>query len=192
MGKVILIGGSPQVGKSTVAIELASRLKYAYISTDDIGEALQAVVPLDPMRGMEYREYYTKTAPGQLMADIQQYHKAMEPAIRRLVEIHSTWGGSIVMEGWALYPSVIQALTNDNAAAIWLIAEDALLETRLENRPDFFNGILAARNHYLLRSKQHNALLRKQCAEHNAVSISMDGCEPPEVIAEKIILLASV
>lgn len=39
--KVILIGGSPMSGKSTVASRLSALYGYSHISTDDIGEILQ-------------------------------------------------------------------------------------------------------------------------------------------------------
>ena len=61
MKKVILIGGSPMSGKSTIALKLAQRLNYPCIPADDIGEALQTVADIDPMRGMHYHEYYINT-----------------------------------------------------------------------------------------------------------------------------------
>ena len=35
--KVILIGGSPMSGKTTLALKLAAKYEYGCVSTDDIG-----------------------------------------------------------------------------------------------------------------------------------------------------------
>ncbi|MEA4921627.1 MAG: AAA family ATPase [Clostridiaceae bacterium] len=189
MGKVILIGGSPMVGKSTVAIEIASSAKCPCISTDDIGEALQTVVPINPMQGKDFRDYFKNTAPDKLLTDIQQYHHALEPAIQRLVDIHSTWGNSVVLEGWALYPRFIKPIIGHNVFAVWLIASNELLEARLLNRSGFLEGI-AAQN-YLLRSKWHNDLLLQQCNVFDTHYILINGNDSAKLLAEKILFFTS-
>ena len=189
MTKVLLIGGSPMVGKSSVALEIASKLKYPCVSTDDIGEALQTVVPIDPMRGKDFREYYASTPIEELTADIRRYHAAMEPAIERLVDIHSSWGNPLLIEGWALYPSHVRQFAGGRVAAVWLIAADGLLEARLSAKPGFLDGA-AARN-YLRRSAWHNALLLEQCKAVGASYILVQGSEPVEMLAEAILSFAA-
>ncbi len=189
MGKVILIGGSPMTGKSTIAMNIASTLKYPCISTDDIGEALQTVVAINPMQKSDFRTYYANTSPDKLIADIQQYHKAMELAINRLIDIHGSWGNSLIMEGWALYPSRIQHLIGENVSAVWLIASDGLLESRLLGKTDFLNGV-AAQN-YLLRSKWHNDLILEQCKTVRASFVFVHGDEPTDLLANKILSFTS-
>jgi len=56
--KVILIGGSPMSGKSTLATRLSACYEYSHISTDDIGEILQTALDINPMKEFDYREYY--------------------------------------------------------------------------------------------------------------------------------------
>ena len=41
--RVILVGGAPMSGKTTVTSRLAATLGYGCLSTDDLGEALRAV-----------------------------------------------------------------------------------------------------------------------------------------------------
>ncbi len=176
-------------GKSTVATEIASMLKRPCISTDDIGEVLQTVTPINPMQGADFRAYYESTPIEKLITDIKKYHKYMEPAINRLLEIHASWGTPLIMEGWALYPSHIQPCVGNNIAAVWLIASDELLESRLLNKSDFLSGT-AAKN-YLLRSKWHNNLLLEQCRATNAHFISVRGDESVNSIAEKILSSSS-
>ena len=82
MGKVLMIGGSPMTGKSTAAAAMGSVRRWPCLSTDDVGEVLQAALPLDPMRGMDYRDYYACVPEDGLIEDIRRYHRAMEPAAR--------------------------------------------------------------------------------------------------------------
>jgi len=113
MQKVLLIGGSPRVGKSTAAALLASKLLRPCISTDDIGLALQSVLDINPMKGYPYPDYYAMRTKQELIDDIVAYHKKVEPAIARLVEVHSAWGSPIIMEGWALYPEFVRRIENE-------------------------------------------------------------------------------
>ena len=39
------------------------------------------------MRGMDYRDYYACVPEDGLIEDIRRYHRAMEPALERLVAI---------------------------------------------------------------------------------------------------------
>ena len=43
MGKVLMIGGSPMTGKSTAAAAMGSVRRWPCLSTDDVGEVLQAL-----------------------------------------------------------------------------------------------------------------------------------------------------
>lgn len=92
MGKVLLIGGSPMVGKSSVAAKIAAMFEINSLSTDDIGELLQTVADINPMSEMNYLDYYASKSFEALVEDMKVYHKAMEPAIQKMIDIHSEWG----------------------------------------------------------------------------------------------------
>ena len=169
MSKVILIGGSPMVGKSTIAVSLAAKLQCQCISTDDIGEALQTTTDIDPMRGQNYLDYYADNGRTKLIEDIIEYHKKLEPAIYRLIDIHSTWGNPLIMEGWALYPNRLKDV-NSNVFSCWLIAGDDLLENRLLMNNDFYINAREPEKvieNYLYRSQWHNKLVLEQCRAEN-------------------------
>jgi 2-phosphoglycerate kinase len=169
MKKVILIGGSPMIGKSTIAISLAVKLLYSCISTDDIGEILQTISAISPMHGQNYLDYYTCTEKPKLIQDIIEYHKKIEPAIHKLIKIHSTWGSPLIIEGWALYPN--QFLENDdNIFTVWLIADKHLLSNRLRKNIGFYIGAKEPekmKENYLYRSEWYNDKILKQCETEN-------------------------
>ena len=72
------------------------------------------------MRGQNYLDYYAYNKKTDLVEDIIGYHKALEPAIFKLIDIHSTWGNPIIIEGWAIYPSKFKEL-NENVFTVWLL-----------------------------------------------------------------------
>jgi hypothetical protein len=73
--KVILIGGSPMSRKTMLATRLSACYGYSHISTDDIGEILQVVLDINPMKGFDYREYYIKKSFENLVNEAYDYHK---------------------------------------------------------------------------------------------------------------------
>jgi 2-phosphoglycerate kinase len=65
--KVVLIGGAPGIGKTTLGRMLANRLDAAFLSTDDLLAAVKAVTTpeshpgLHVMTAVNYIEYFTRT-----------------------------------------------------------------------------------------------------------------------------------
>lgn len=107
--KVILLGGSPMSGKTTLAAKISSSYGYSHISTDDIGEILQSAIDINPMKGFDYREYYIQKTCDELVEETYNYHKQLYPAIERLISIHSSWSTPIIIEGWAIYPKMLES-----------------------------------------------------------------------------------
>ena len=190
--KVILIGGSPMVGKSTVAAATASKLPYScvsVISTDDIGEILLTVSDIDPMKGQNYLEYYAHSPKKKLIGDITEYHRKLEPAICRLIDIHSTWGNPLIMEGYALYPELMGKINSDNVFSVWLIAGDGLLEKRMKARKSFYQDAKEpekAIENYLYRSEWHNRKIFEECKAEKQKYITVNEDSAAQDIAAMI------
>jgi 2-phosphoglycerate kinase len=188
LDKVILIGGSPMIGKSTISVLLAAKLLYPCISIDDIGEVLQTVSNINPMKGMFYLDYYSNTKKEQLIADIAAYHRHLEKSIHKLIEIHSSWGSPLIMEGWALYPNMIAEINPDNVFSVWLIAENGLLKQRLL-KSDFYqdagNPEKVIEN-YLHRSEWHNEKIWEQCKSTKQKFLRVGQNTKPEEIVKSI------
>ncbi|MCL2462925.1 MAG: hypothetical protein FWF44_09690 [Defluviitaleaceae bacterium] len=185
--KVILIGGSPMTGKSTLAAALSAKLGWQYVSTDDIGEIIQTALGIDPMRGVNYLDYYANTDKSALVEDILAYHLRIQPAVSRLTEINSAWGGPLIIEGWALYPEYVKNIGQKKARALWLVAEGDLLERRLRDNPGFYESAGEPEKvieNYLYRSEWHNGLILKQCEETKAQFIKVNGSEAEEKLLE--------
>lgn len=179
--KVILVGGSPMSGKTTLAVKLASKYEYSCISTDDIGEIISTVSNVNPMRDYDYREYYVSKSIEDLINETSLYHLKLWLPIKHLIEIHSTWSNPIIIEGWALYPKLVETVKTDNIKTIWLVSDETVLEQRLRSPKKFYIGSLNEEKmltNYLGRSIWHNKTIKKQVDEltnnHNFIRVTKD------------------
>jgi 2-phosphoglycerate kinase len=81
--EVIVIGGAPFSGKTTLAKRLAVRRGYALVAIDDLGTALRALTTaqshpaLHPMVGWEYRADYIAPTPATLIRHSMRAHEAL-------------------------------------------------------------------------------------------------------------------
>jgi len=179
--RVILIGGAPMSGKTTVARVLAAKLGYGCISTDDLGEAIRAVTAKDshphlhPMDGYDYKEYYVTRSVEALITDISQEHRAMWPAVQSVICKHATWGEPTVMEGWSLWPEWVTQLQLPSVHALWFVAQEETLHERLLQAAEFYGGASDEETmirHYLARSVWYNARLKEAVNEFALPSIA--------------------
>jgi 2-phosphoglycerate kinase len=172
---------------------LAARLGYSSVSTDDIGQAIEAVTSpashpaLHRMAGQDYREYYVTRSIEQLVADAEERHAALWPSLQRVILAHAHWGTPIVMEGWALDPDRVGRLQVSDVGSVWLLAEDGLLEQRVR-QCGFWRGAsdedLMIRR-FLERSLICNARTR-QAAERLGMPVVMASKhELPQALMER-------
>lgn len=188
--KVILIGGSPMIGKTTLATELALKYRYNCISTDDIGEIVQTIIDINPMKDFDYREYYIKKSVENLIKETIKYHKEIWKPIKHLIEIHSTWSNPIIIEGWALYPKLLSSIKKQNIKTFWLIADEDILEKRIMGNKDFYEGASNKEkmiSNYLKRSKWHNKKLYDEVIKLDKDYIMIDKSLTKEGLVSKAI-----
>jgi 2-phosphoglycerate kinase len=192
--RVILIGGAPMVGKTTVAYRLAATLGYGCLSTDDLGEALRAITTKDshphlhPMEGYDYREYYITHSLDTLIADVTLEHQALWPAVQRVIHKHATWGTPIVMEGWSLWPERVRQLRLPSVHALWLVAQEETLRERVVQARAFYGGASdeeAMRHQYLARSFWYNTRLQEALNTFRIPSITVPLRAPVDAIVAR-------
>ena len=144
--KVILIGGCPGAGKTTLGRALAARLDYASLTVDDLLNATQAMTTPESHPGLHvmnqpnYTEYFTHAPVEQLIADAKLQHEALWPAVERTIRNHATWGTPIVIDGWHLLPERTLALDLDNVSAHWIVIDRDTLEERERRNTEFLGG----------------------------------------------------
>lgn len=182
--KVIIIGGPPMVGKSTVARKIASRLEYGCISTDDIGLAIKNVTTADThprshsMDGVDYREYYQRCTVDELLADGMGMHDEMWPGIEVSIRTHADWSFPVVYEGWAMWPPSVAQLVSEleTVRAIWLTASSEFLEERIRSTKRFYQGASDDElliQLYLPRNIEYNRLMLESIDEYGLEAVDV-------------------
>jgi 2-phosphoglycerate kinase len=191
--RVILIGGAPMSGKTTVAHRLAAILGYGCLSTDDLGEAIRAVTTKDshphlhPMDGYDYREYYVTRSPDALIADVSLEHRALWPAVESVIRKYATWGAPSVIEGWSLWPERVTQLQLTSVRSLWFVAHEQTLYERMVTAVEFYGGAsdeAAMMGHYLARSFWYNARLKEAVNKFALTSIELPLRAPVHEVVE--------
>ncbi len=182
--KVLLIGGAPGVGKTTLGRVLASRLRSTSLSIDDLLTAAKAVTTrqshpgLHVMSAVNSVEYFTTSSVDQLTADATIQHDATWMVIEKVIRNHATWGSPIVIDGWALRPNKVAKLDLGNVTSFWLVAGPSVLEERERENVDFFHNSSNPERmleNFLARSVWYNNLIREQATEWKLNILHQDG-----------------
>ena len=195
--RVMLIGGSPMSGKSTIARAIAAQLGFSVIATDDLGAAargvtIPAVAPdLFAMRAEDYREYYISHSVDELLEHAQRSHRALWPAVESVIHDHATWAPSSIVEGWALLPDLVAKLDISRVAAVWVDVPDSVLEARVRANPEFYAGAsnpdLMIRR-FTQRSVEFGLILRAQTSALHLPLVRLSGAETPEEASRALLL----
>ena len=134
--RVILIGGSSHVGKSTLSKALAAKLGWSYLATDSL--ARHPGRPWASANGTvkdHVAEHYRILSVECLLTDVLSHYQInVLPQVEALVHSHASDLSTecLIIEGSALWPGFVADLVNKNSVrAIWLTLSDRTIETRV-------------------------------------------------------------
>ncbi|UCH26562.1 MAG: hypothetical protein JSV66_02635 [Trueperaceae bacterium] len=148
---IVLLGGAPGVGKSTVATELAYRLGIQRIvSSDAVRQALRSLISpeLSPvLHSSSYAAWLAELLPGErqlakpkrkrvirgFQSQVQQLGTALMAIISRSIEEAT----SLVMEGVHLVPGIVPDTEFENATvfeAVLVVKDEAAHKTHFSLR----------------------------------------------------------
>ena len=140
--RVILIGGSSHIGKSTLSKFLAAKLGWSYLATDSL--ARHPGRPWANANGTvkgHVAEHYRTLSVESLLNDVLSHYRInVLPQVKVLVDSHTSNLSTecLIIEGSALYPSFIADLVNKNSVrAIWLTGSDRTIRTRIFRESNF-------------------------------------------------------
>lgn len=132
--RVILIGGAPGAGKTTLGAVVARSLGFTSLTVDDLVSAAQAVTTreshhgLHIMRRLPYLQYFTKSTVDQLKADAHVQHEATWPMVEAVVRKRLRAEPGLVLDGWHLRPAWVAKLNPERVRSFWIVPSTSVLE----------------------------------------------------------------
>jgi 2-phosphoglycerate kinase len=177
--KIILIGGSSNVGKSRVAGALAGKIGWRCISTDSLARH-----PGRPWRQSNKKvpahvaEHYLGLKANELLESVILHHRKMSPLVAELVRatVHDAGMEKLVLEGSALWPFITSGHRMREVGAVWLTASPDTLRTRIYEASGFHNASEQNRG-MISRFLERTLLFDRKTAE----LVSEHGCKVLDV-----------
>lgn len=191
--KVILIGGSSHVGKSTIATSLATKLGWTHVSTDSLARH-----PGRPWKSApdkvpdDVAEHYICLSVDELIADvIHHYRVNVWPKVESIIASHSNDASTtgVILEGSALWPEFAKSLDFTKTIAIWLTASDELFRQRIHSNSQYTSKSIREKmmiDKFIKRTIAYNALMVEAVNRHAFTLLEVQRPDAME-IAEKVL-----
>ncbi|MGW5924716.1 hypothetical protein ACWF2L_00540 [Streptomyces anulatus] len=192
--RVVLIGGTSNTGKPTVAGAVAERLGFEHRSTD--GPARH---PGRPWRTPEHEvpphvaEHYGTLTTDELLASVLDHYERLWPRIEELITERAGAPG-LVLEGSALWPDRVARLTVPRTAAVWLTADDTVVRDRVRAAGRYEEATDAERHlmdRFLARTGRYQTLMLDAVEAHGLDRVDTGGRTVTEV-ATAVLAAAAV
>lgn len=138
--RVVLIGGTSHVGKSTLAQALAAELGGDHVSTDSL--ARHPGRPWATNHGPfpeHVATHYLSLSLDELSTKYLRHYQRLWPRIEEIVATRAADSGArpLVLEGSGVLPHRVAALKTPNTAAVWLTASAGTLRNRIYSASRF-------------------------------------------------------
>jgi 2-phosphoglycerate kinase len=105
---VILVGGMPTAGKSTIAQGLSDHLALPWISTDHVRIIMREVVDRAKFPKLfNPKDYLVKMSPQEIVELKVQQAEIIWTAIKRLINDDYTWRQGFIVEGVNILPRLV-------------------------------------------------------------------------------------
>ncbi|MFE5027740.1 hypothetical protein ACFRAO_31540 [Streptomyces sp. NPDC056656] len=162
---VVLIGGTSNVGKSTVAHAVAEKLGFECLTTDGLARH-----PGRPWRTPEWEvpahvaEHYGSLTVDELITSVLGHYDRLWPRIEELITTYAAEGrvAGLVLEGSALWPVRVARLQVPRTAAVWLTTDDAVVRARVHAAGRYEAATGAERrlmDKFLARTERYQTLM---------------------------------
>ncbi|MFJ3670627.1 hypothetical protein ACIPSE_29635 [Streptomyces sp. NPDC090106] len=155
----LLIGGTSHCGRSSAARTVAGRLGWEHRSTDLLARHPGRPWPIPDRKVPPHvAEHYRTLTVDESTGSVLDHHTRLRPRVVELIaERVREDGPGLVLEGSALRPGNVAALSVPHTRAVWLTADEETLEARMrESARDAENRALV--DEFLARSLRHQRL----------------------------------
>ena len=194
--RVILVGGAPGVGKSTLARAIASRWGAASLTIDDIMVAARLLTTaqshpaLHPMSAVGgHVPYFTDRAPEQLVEDSLAQEAAVWPIVEAVIASHIAKGSPVVIDWWLLRPRDVAVLDNSAVGSVWLCLDPEVLWERERRNTSFISGSADPQRmlaNFMHRSLWRNDLIATEAEQTGLSLMRLDGSESVDALVDRV------
>ena len=194
--KVILIGGAPGAGKTTLGSALAVKLGVNSLTIDDLVTAVIAVTTPETHPGIHalrkgpHTEYFTNSTVDELIADATLRHEATWPMVARLIQKYTYLKRGIVIDGWHIRPEWVAQLQLPNVWAGWLVIDPTVLEARERKNDEFLEGSADPERMFancMGRSLWYNNLMKAQADALQINVLYQDGTKSVDDLCQLVL-----
>lgn len=195
--RVVLIGGTSNVGKSTVAQVVAERLGFECLSTDGLARH-----PGRPWRNPEWElpahvaEHYGSLTVDELITSVLGHYDRLWPRIEELITTYAAEGRGrtgMVLEGSALWPVRVATLQVPRTAAVWLTTDDSVVRARVHAAGRYEAAIdeeRALMDKFLARTERYQTLMIEAIDKLGMDRIDAGGGQSAAVLADIVLAAA--
>ncbi|MEM7019568.1 MAG: hypothetical protein AAF512_19810 [Pseudomonadota bacterium] len=195
--RVILIGGTSHVGKSTFAQTLANELGWQYLSTDGLSRHPGRPWRPDDSAVPAHVAQYFQTKPTEILLDevLQHFRHNVWPIAEAIIQcrLANEYDASLVLEGSAILPDCVSQSGWDRVKPLWLVSSDDILKQRIMESSDYQTQPFKTQqavDGFLHRSLAFNRMLIEALTDSGFDAINIDDFEHTEEL--KNILLSSL
>ena len=194
--KVILIGGAPGAGKTTLGQALAVKLGVTSLTIDDLVTAVIGVTTRETHPGIHalrkgpHTEYFTNSSVDELIADATLRHEASWPMVRQLIQKYTKQKRGIVIDGWHMRPEWVADLQLENVWAGWLVIDPDVLEARERKNEAWLEGSADPERmftNFMGRSLWYNSLIKAQAKALRMNILYQDGTKSVEELCQLVL-----
>ena len=186
--RVVLIGGSSHVGKSTLAKSLAAKLEWRRISTDHLARHPGRPWKQEPEQVPDHvAQHYLSLSVRELIADVLRHYEVnVWPQVATIATVSATDTTTprTVVEGSALWPGFVATLDLPNVATVWLTASNTVFEQRILHSSQYQTKSSREKlmvDKFLQRTLVYNQKMMDQIRQHGLATIDVEGASASEL-----------
>ena len=196
---IVLVGGAPGAGKTTLARAVAARVGTPTQTFDHVVTAIRAITSPETHQAfhrgrMGHVGYFTESSPDQLIEDAIALEQACWPAIERICGPSRARGEGFVMDWWLLPPRQLAGASIPDVVAMWIEIDSAALERRERANEWFFSSSADPDRmftNFMARSTWANEHYPSQARSHGLPVIRQPGNRPTAELVDDAIAILS-
>lgn len=196
---IVLIGGPPGAGKTTLAGALATRLGWKTLTADDLIVAAKAVTTaethpwLHRLAKIGHLEYFTDGHPEALIADGAELAEEGWSIIHAVVKRHQAIDLELVLDWWLLEPDKI-AEVEPPVSGLYLHIDADALEARewaIDGWRQGSSDPEAMHRNFMARSLWRNEYVAERAEATGQAVVHLSGTETVEEMVDRALELLS-